>query len=75
MKTLRRQRQRNAVYYQSMRNALTRRKLTIEQAVEIRTLYNEGRIAQNALAERYNVSIHIINKIVNYQSYLLAKEL
>jgi group I intron endonuclease len=52
------------------RNGRARRKLTIEQANEIRKIYAQGEIGQQTLARQYNVSKSLIKKIVRGEIYL-----
>ena len=48
---------------------MPKRKITQEQAGEIRQLYSSGTITQTKLAEMYGISRQIINNIVNNKSY------
>lgn len=45
------------------------RKLTFEQAEEIRKQYEDGGITQRELAEEYNVSQYVIHSIIAKKSY------
>ena len=47
-----------------------RRKLTFEQAEDIRKRYKEGGITQRELAETYDVSQYVIHSIITKRSYL-----
>lgn len=48
---------------------MPKRKITQEQAGEIRQLYSSGTITQTKLAEMYGISRQIISNIVNNKSY------
>lgn len=48
---------------------MPKRKITQEQAGEIRHLYSSGTITQTKLAEMYGISRQIISNIVNNKSY------
>ena len=44
-------------------------KLTWDQIIEIRLLYSQGNITQQKLADKFKVTQHSINRIVNNKGY------
>lgn len=46
------------------------RKLTFDQAVEIRNLYKTGKYSQNQLGEMYGITRIVISRIINNKSYI-----
>jgi predicted DNA binding protein len=49
-------------------------KLTREQAMEIRTAYQRGRVGTTTLAARYGVSTSMVSKILRGQHSTVADE-
>ena len=47
-----------------------KRKFTFEEAQKIRLEYETGTYTQEQLAQSYNVSQSIINKILRYKTYI-----
>ena len=47
----------------------SKRKFTLQEAIEIREEYNQGGVSQNQLARKYNVSQPIINMLLRKKTY------